>query len=339
MAISIKQGSSRWGWLAGIVLTILLALGATYLAMFPVLKMMGVLSVALLLGIVWRMIFGLPGQIESGVKFSARTLLRWGIVLMGARLNYSLILTAGPKILLVDALVIICGISGIYFLSKRFGLPKELGLLVAVGSSICGASAVAAAAPVADADEESTTLAVALMGILGTLGVFFYVFVGPHLGLSLQALGVLTGSTLQEVAQVMAAAFTWGPLSGDMGTLVKLTRVVLLAPALLVIASVMNHGKKSSLSFSWKEPPLPYFVLGFLFVGGLNTFGVLQGAWQGWLTQASLYLMAFAMGGMGLRTDLGVIRREGRNAALVGGIGFFSLALLSYTMIRLLGIS
>lgn len=339
MAITAKQGSSRWGWLAGIGLTILLAVPASYLATLPILKTMGVLSVTLLLGITWRTILGLPMPIESGVKFSARTLLRFGIVLMGARLNYSLILTAGPKILLVDTLVIVCGISGIYLLSRRFGLPKELGLLVAVGSSICGASAVAAAAPVANADEESTTLAVALMGILGTLGVFFYVFVGPHLGLSLQALGVLTGSTLQEVAQVMAAAFTWGSQSGDMGTLVKLTRVVLLAPALLVIASLLSRKKKTGLAFSWKEPPLPYFVLGFLFVGGLNTFGVLSGAWQGWLTQASIYLMAFAMGGMGLRTDLGVIRREGRKAALVGGIGFFSLALLSYTMIRLLGIS
>ncbi|MGE5708325.1 MAG: YeiH family protein, partial [Bacteroidota bacterium] len=196
--------------------------------------------------------------------------------------------------------------------------------------------AVAAAAPISEADEETTTLAVALMGILGTLGVFYYLFLAPHLGFTHQGLGILTGSTLQEVAQVMAAAFTWGPESGDLATLVKLTRVALLAPTLLVLGALLNR-KKPTKGFDWKEPPLPYFVLGFLLMGGINSFGWLS-SWQAALTKASILLMAFAMAGMGLRIDLARVRKTGWAAIWVGGIGFLGLSLLAYALIRALGV-
>jgi uncharacterized integral membrane protein (TIGR00698 family) len=321
---------------SGIALALALAAVSYWLATLPGLKVVGALTVALIIGILWRATAGLPAVAVPGTKFTARTVLRAGIVLMGARLDFALVAQAGPKVLLLDVVMITLGIAGIFWIGKRLGVDARLATLVAVGTSICGASAVAAAAPVAKADEDQTTLAVALMGILGTIGVLIYVFVGPFLGLSEMQLAVLSGSTLHEVAQVMAAAFTWGTATGDMGTLVKLTRVVLLAPALLVLGLVMGSG--NGLSFSWKEPPIPWFVIGFLVVGIIGSVGLIPVVAKTWLSSASVFLMVMAMAAMGLNTQLSMIKQAGMKVIYAGLAGFAMLAVVSYALIRMLDI-
>ena len=331
------------GKLIGVALALILAVAGYALANLPVLSVMGTLSVALLLGIAWRATAGVPDRAWTGVRFSARTLLRLGIVLMGARLDYGVLIAAGPKVLLIAVTVITVAITGIYWLSQRFGLPRDLGMLMAVGTGICGASAVAAASSVTRSDEDATTLAVAMMGLLGTAGVFFYVGIGGLLGLAPRELGVLTGATLHEVAQVMAAGFTWGTESGDMATMVKLSRVVLLAPALVVVGWWWSRGDAArdaagGLRYSFANPPIPYFVMGFLALGAVNSLGVLAPTVQGALTQASIFLMALSMAAMGLSTDLAQVRRAGLGAMAAGLIGFFGLFAIVYGMIRLLAI-
>lgn len=320
----------------GTALALALAAASYWLATLPGLKVVGALTVALLVGIAWRATAGLPAIAVPGTKFTARTLLRLGIVLMGARLDFGLVAQAGPKILFLDVVMIGLGIAGIFWIGRRFGVDAKLATLVAVGTSICGASAVAAAAPVAKADEDQTTLAVALMGILGTIGVLFYVFVGPFLGLSNMQLAILSGSTLHEVAQVMAAAFTWGTATGDMGTLVKLTRVVLLAPALLVLGLVMGSG--NGLKFSLKEPPIPWFVIGFLAVGVVGSIGLIPADVKGHVSTASVFLMVMAMAAMGLNTQLGMIKQAGMKVIYAGLAGFAMLAVVSFTIIKVLNI-
>ncbi len=321
----------------GVLLAVALA-GAGYaLATLPVLKVIGTLCVALLVGMAWRATLGVPAGSGPGIKFAAKTLLRLGIVLMGARLNYGLVATAGPGVLALDLAVVVVGIAGLAWLAMKMGLPRDLSILMAVGTGICGASAVVAAGTVIKAKEEDTTLGVALMGLIGTLGVFAYVLVGPFLGLSPRALGVLTGSTLHEVAQVVAAAFTWGPESGDMATMVKLTRVVLLAPALLVVGWAHRRataGEGGHVRYSWKEPPIPWFVIGFLAVGGVNSLGWLPAAAQGALTQGSIFLMAVAMAAMGLNTDWAMLKRSGWRAIAAGLLGFLGLAVMAYAAVR-----
>lgn len=323
--------------LPGTALALALAGVSYWLATLPGLKIMGALTVALIVGIAWRATAGLPAVAVPGTKFTGRTLLRAGIVLMGARLDFGLVAQAGPKVLFLDMVMITLGIAGIFWISRRFGVEAKLATLVAVGTSICGASAVVAAASVAKADEEQTTLAVALMGILGTIGVLFYVLVGPFLGLSPMQLAILAGSTLHEVAQVMAAAFTWGTATGDMGTLVKLTRVVLLAPALIVLGLVI--GSSNGLRYSWKEPPIPWFVIGFLAVGAIGSSGLMPDAVKQGLSQASIFLMVMAMAAMGLNTQLGMIRKAGMKVIYAGLVGFGMLAVTSWLLIKALAIT
>lgn len=327
------------GKFLGFALAFSVAAAGFGLAKLPYLSIMGPLSLALLIGIVWRAGLGVPERAWSGIKFSSRPLLRSGIVLMGARLDYGVLLAAGPKILGIALTVIAVTITGMYALGRRLGLSRELGMLMAVGTGICGASAVAAASTVTRANEEDTTLAVAMMGLLGTAGVFFYIAVGGMLSMTPRELGVLTGGTLHEVAQVVAAAFTWGTVSGDMGTMVKLTRVVLLAPALVLVGwywrRISAHDTGNA-GFSFANPPVPYFVMGFLAVGGLNSLGTFSPGVQSALTQASIALMAIAMAAMGLATDMAQIRRAGMPAVTVGVVGFIGLVALVFSLIKFL---
>jgi len=304
--------------------------------MLPGLQVVGPLTVALLLGVSLRTALGLAPVWSEGTRYSARSVLRLGIVLMGARLDFGLVAKVGPRVVLLALSVIVGGILGIRWVARRFGVPEKLGTLLAVGTSICGASAVVAASSVTRAEEEDTTLAVGLCGILGTVGVLFYVFVGPLLGLSTAQLAILSGATLHEVAQVMAAAFTWGTSAGDLGTLVKLTRVVLLAPALVVLGLVSGAGGK--VRYSLKEPPIPWFVIGFLFVGVLGTVGVVPPVAKAWLSTASVFLMVMAMAAMGLGTHLSMVRRAGMRVVYAGLVGFAALTLFAWGFVQLLSI-
>ena len=322
--------------LPGLGLAAGLAVVSYGLAMLPGLQVVGPLTVALLLGVSLRTALGLAPVWSEGTRYSARSVLRLGIVLMGARLDFGLVAKVGPRVVLLALSVIVGGILGIRWVARRFGVPEKLGTLLAVGTSICGASAVVAASSVTRAEEEDTTLAVGLCGILGTVGVLFYVFVGPLLGLSTAQLAILSGATLHEVAQVMAAAFTWGTSAGDLGTLVKLTRVVLLAPALVVLGLVSGAGGK--VRYSLKEPPIPWFVIGFLFVGVLGTVGVVPPVAKAWLSTASVFLMVMAMAAMGLGTHLSMVRRAGMRVVYAGLVGFAALTLFAWGFVQLLSI-
>ncbi|MFP2957351.1 YeiH family protein [Myxococcus sp. 1LA] len=335
-AASPSAGGSWRQRLPGLGLAAGLAVVSYGLAMLPGLRVVGPLTVALLIGIALRTALGLAPVWREGTRYSARTVLRLGIVLMGARLDFGLVAKVGPRVLLLALAVIVGGILGIRWVSQRFGVPEKLGTLLAVGTSICGASAVVAASSVTRAEEEDTTLAVGLCGILGTVGVLFYVFVGPLLGLSTAQLAILSGATLHEVAQVMAAAFTWGTSAGDLGTWVKLTRVVLLAPALVVLGLVSGAGGK--VRYSLKAPPIPWFVIGFLAVGVLGTAGVVPTAAKDWLSTGSVFLMVMAMAAMGLGTHLSMVRRAGMRVVYAGLVGFAALALFTWGLMQLLSI-
>lgn len=320
---------------AGAGLAFALAVVSWYLAMLPGLKVMGPLTVALLVGIAWRSARGLPDRLLPGTRFAARDILRWGVILMGARLDFGLIAKAGPKVLVLDILVIAVGITGISWIGRRLGVGSKLALLMAVGNSICGASAVAAAAPVVEGHEDDVAMAAAMCGILGTVGVLFYVLLGPLLGMSHTQLAIMSGSTLHEVAQVMAVAFTWGTTTGNLGTLVKLTRVVLLAPALVILGLVAGKGDRK-MRFSWQDPPIPWFVVGFLGLGAIGSVGLLSPGIKDLLSSASVFLMVVAMAAMGLNTHLAMVRRAGVHLIYAGLLGFSLVAITSWSLIKVL---
>jgi uncharacterized integral membrane protein (TIGR00698 family) len=300
----------------------------TYLlATVPALAVVGPLVLALLIGLLWRSLVGLPSLLAAGAAFSAGTLLRLGIVLLGVRLDFGLLASVGPLVLLGSLAVVTLGVLGIDRLGKLAGLPRGLRLGLAVGTSICGASAVLAAIPATRMKNEEAGISVGVISVLGTLGVLGFAVFSSLLEPSEQIYGLLVGLTLQEVAQVLAAGYASGSEAGDLATIVKLTRVALLAPTLVVLAGLLGESGGQAVR-SRIRLPVPLFLLGFLLVGTLNSLGLIPAQLGRLMQAASLLLMSTAMVGLGLGVDLAAFRRVGARAVLVGAAGFVGLVAL-----------
>ncbi|WP_150818818.1 YeiH family protein, partial [Streptococcus pneumoniae] len=186
---------------------------------------MGQLVIAILIGMVWRAAIGVPHDAIAGTNFASKKLLRFGIILLGMRLNLVDIAKAGPKVLVIAAVVITFTIFVVYGLTKVFKVEKKLGILTACGTAICGAAAVVAIAPQVKAKDDETAVGAAIIAILGTIFTLIYTLLYPLLGLSPYGYGVFSGATLHEIAHVIAAAAPGGSTAVDIAVIVKLTRV------------------------------------------------------------------------------------------------------------------
>jgi uncharacterized integral membrane protein (TIGR00698 family) len=334
-----RRWEQRSSLAPGLLLAALLCSAAFLLAPLPGLRLAGTLGLALFLGVAWRITLGLPAATVPGVRFTARTLLRLGIVLLGVRLDFGLLYAAGPLVLLLDLLVIATGLLATLGLGHLLQLPRGLRLVLAVGTSICGASAIAAAAPVAGANEDEVSQAVGVISLLGALGVIGFTLLGPLLQLGDVHYGLLTGATLQEVGHVLAAGAAAGGEALDVATITKLTRVALLAPVLLLISGVTLRRSRNAQGTATAPQPaqaplVPGFLLGFLLIGALNSTGLIPAAAATALQQGSLVLTAAAMAAIGLGVDPLVLRRTGARAALVAALGFLVLVAVAALYLR-----
>ncbi|MFN3265317.1 MAG: YeiH family protein [Deinococcales bacterium] len=318
----------------GIVLCVAIALVAALIAGIPNvfagipgLRVLGILGWALVLGILVRSSLTLPPSTKAGVSYSAKTILRLGIVLLGVRLNLSSIVSSGILVLCLDVLIVLVGILGVNALGKHFGFSRGLRLSLAFGTGICGASAAVAAGSVASATDEEVSLAVGTVSLVGTFGVLGFILLREPLGLSDSRYGILTGSTLQEVGQVIAAAGV-NPSALDTATLAKLARVALLAPALVIVSGVL---RMRGVGGDDKEHPpvLPPFLLGFLLLGVMSSFELLPQVVSSLAQTLSFACTAAAMAGIGLGVDFKAVRRVGVKVMLVGSVGFLALLLLA----------
>jgi uncharacterized integral membrane protein (TIGR00698 family) len=329
-------------------LTLLAALlggvaGIKPLAGLPGVKILGPLGLALLLGIATRALWGLPAWAKPGSSYAAKTLLRLGIVLLGVRLNFAKALAAGPLVLLLDGAMVTLGIVLVERLGKWLGLSRGLRLALAFGTGICGASAAVAAGSVVGAKDEEVSLAVGTVSLLGTVGVLGYIAAGQALGLAAsptgqEHYGLLTGATLQEVGQVVAASSALGPVAADLATLVKLTRVAMLAPALLLAQAILRlrdarnrftGSEDELLEASGPQNVFPVFLLGFLATGVLASSGFLPKSLLDVMQPASVLLTTAAMVGIGLSVDLRAIGRVGAKTIGIGAIGFVVMVLVA----------
>ncbi|MEN1986759.1 YeiH family protein [Paenibacillus hubeiensis] len=337
--------TNKWGFTLGIGLTLSLALAAKYAAGFPFLSIMGQLVLAILFGMLWRMVMGVPQRIANGISFSAKKLLRYGIILLGMRLNMRDIVHAGPKVALISILNITITICAVYGIAKLFKVEKRLGLLTACGTAICGAAAVVAISPQMKAKDEETAIAAAAVAILGTIFTLGYTLLYPMLHLSPSGYGIFAGATLHEIAHAIAAAEPVGKEAVDLAVIVKLTRVAMLVPVALLIG-FWTHRKEGCKHAEtgvpdkkgWKSIPIPWFIFGFLAMSAVNTLQIIPAAAANQIVFAAYLLIAMAMAGLGLNVDTGTFRRMGLNALAAGFIGSVLLAFMGYILVNMLGL-
>jgi uncharacterized integral membrane protein (TIGR00698 family) len=291
-----------------------------------------VLMVALLLGAVLSNLGLIPHRARSGLKFTSRKLLRVGIVLLGFRLSLSQVGELGPRGLAVVVVVVAATFLGTQWLGRRMGISPGLSLLVATGFSICGASAIAAMEGVSDAEEEEVTYAVALVTLCGSLAVVVLPWLSHVFGMSSVRFGAWVGASVHDVGQVVAASSVRGKEALATATLVKLTRVVLLAP--LVVGMSVWRSRRGApaegAEVRARPPMLPMFVVGFLVAILVRTSEVLSADTLSAIKHAETILFAAALFALGSDVLLSRLRRVGGRPLMLGLISWGLIAAVGY---------
>lgn len=293
------------------------------------------LVLALLLGVAVRTAWTPGARWEPGTRFAGKGLLEFAIVLLGASVDLQALLRAGEVLVLSVLAVVLVGLVGGYLLGRALGLNPRLAALVAVGNAICGNSAIAAVAPVIDADRDDVARSIAFTAVLGVVVVLGLPLLVPLLGFGEYEYGVLAGMTVYAVPQVLAATFPVGQLAGEVGTLVKLVRVLLLGP--VVVFFTLRRGQIGTRRLETGRL-IPWFVVGFLALGAARSVGMLPAEVAGPVREVSRALTVVAMAALGLGVDVREVGRAGgRTTAAVTG-SLVLMILVGASLIILLGI-
>jgi uncharacterized integral membrane protein (TIGR00698 family) len=310
------------------------------------------LVLAILLGTVVRTAWKPGPRWKPGIDFSAKMLLEIAVVLLGASLSAATVLAIGWELLVGIALVVAVAICISFGLCRLFGLPARMAVLVACGNSICGNSAIAAVAPVVGADGEDVASSIAFTAVLGVAVVLSLPLLVPVLGLSLEQYGVLAGLTVYAVPQVLAATAPVGALSVQVGTLVKLVRVLMLGPVVLVLSLLAPRLREAPTAPGEvvagdrpvpKRPPLsrlvPWFIIGFLGLAALRSLGLVPEVLLGPAAMVATALTIISMAALGLGVDVRTVARSGGRVTAAAIASLLVLGGISLGLIHLLGVA
>lgn len=276
----------------------------------------------------------------AGVLFSKQTLLRAGVILYGLRLTLHDIGQVGVSGVLIDAVLLSSTFALALFLGTRlFGLDRETSMLIGAGNAICGAAAVMATEPLLRARSEQVTVAISTVVVFGTVAIFVYPALyelNQHWHLlppGSRAFGIYAGSTIHEVAQVFAAARSISVETANTAVITKMVRVMMLAPFLIGMSAWLarqdgrrqearQHGGSDGHQAGDRRLTIPWFAFAFIGVVVFNSLAVLPHAVAGAAIDLDTFLLAMAMGALGLTTHLSAIRRAGIKPLLLGGLLF-----------------
>jgi uncharacterized integral membrane protein (TIGR00698 family) len=320
--------------LAGVVSAGAVALGAVETAVLgrPIIEP---LVVAILLGMIVRSIRGTDERAESGIRFVAKDVLEVAVFLLGATMDVPRLFASGPR-LAAGIVALVCAALAIgYLIGRAAGLSSKLAVLVACGNAICGNSAIAAVAPVIGADREDVAASIALTAVLGVAVVLSLPLLIPLLGLSHYQYGVLAGLTVYAVPQVLATAFAVSALSGQVATVVKLARVLMLGPVVTFFALRAHRANAATLSL---RRLVPWFVLGFIGLAALRSMNVVSDQVGDLARVVASWLTIAAMAALGLSVDVRSVRQVGPRvmAAVAGSLA--ALVVLAVALIRAIGV-
>jgi uncharacterized integral membrane protein (TIGR00698 family) len=301
---------------------------------------------AILLGTAVRSLWAPGPAWTRGIDFSAKTVLEIAVALLGASISVQVILHSGLGLFFGVAAVVATSIAASYVVGRGFGLTHRLSLLVACGNSICGNSAIAAVAPVIDADADDIASSIAFTAILGVVVVLGLPLLMPLLRLSPTQYGVLAGLTVYAVPQVLAATFPVGLLSAQMGTLVKLMRVLMLGPVVVLLSLGAGRSKREAgvipagrIRHFRLSRFVPWFILGFIAMAGLRSLGLVPSVVLGPITQAANLFTVVAMAGLGISVDVRLLGRVGGRVTAAAASAILILGGISFMLIRLLHIA
>jgi uncharacterized integral membrane protein (TIGR00698 family) len=322
----------------GAMVCVVIALAATFLS-----EHYGgpQLLYALLIGLAFHFLNSNP-KVKPGVDFCGRVLLRVGVALLGARITLTQVAKLGVETALVIVVAVALTIVFGLLLANWLKRPREEGVLSGGAVAICGASAalaISSVLPQTKENERFTLLAVVGVTVLSTLSMILYPFALKLIGLEPAQGGIFLGGTIHDVAQVVAAGMMLGPEVGDTATVVKLFRVMLLMPIVLLIAvSYRNHPDAKTVD---EEVPLvPGFLLAFIVLVLLATIGAFTPAVVQAASDTSRWLLVTAIAAAGIKTSFEDLMKLGWQpvAMLVGETVFIASLVLASVMVLRLGL-
>jgi uncharacterized integral membrane protein (TIGR00698 family) len=295
------------------------------------------LVLAILLGMAVRSFWKPPERWQVGIAFSAKQLLEVAVMLLGASVSFAAIAASGAALLGAIAAVVVATLGLSFGLGRMLGLSTRLSILIACGNSICGNSAIAAVAPVIGADADEIASSISFTAILGVMMVLGLPLLIPLLQLSATQYGILAGLTVYAVPQVLAATLPAGLVSTQIGTLVKLMRVLMLGPivvGLSLLAPRLQGGARSSEGIGFFRL-VPWFIFGFLALAALRSIDIVPVAVIGPLTAITGFLTVVSMAALGLGVDVRVLATVGGRVTAAVTLSLLLLLAISLGLIHL----
>jgi uncharacterized integral membrane protein (TIGR00698 family) len=343
--------AGRFAFLPGLVFAVAVAAAARFAhGLLPkgIADPIGEVIVAVAFGLVVGNVFRLPGALSPGIRFSFHSVLRAAIVCLGAGFSFLQVVAIGGKALIMIVILMSLALAVAHALGRLAGVPPKLASLIGVGTAVCGNSAITATAPVIHASDEEVSFAVATNTIFGTLAVFLYPVLGHLAGFGDGVFGTWAGTAVNDTSQVVATGFAFSDAAGKVATAVKLTRNALMGGVIVLMGVLHSRGEGGAGGrvpvFQRVKQSLPLFVLGFLAMALVNTFGLFDDAGAALgvdlhkaLKTAAAFMILVALSGVGLGTRLASLRKIGLRPFYIGLATATTTSLASLLLIRLLG--
>ncbi len=314
--------------LPGFGLALIIAAAAKFIESLLPIHLIGASVIALFIGMIINH-FWQPNQLFSGgLKFTSKKILKFAIILLGASLNISIVLEVGKMSLCVMVFTLLTCFGIGHFVGKALKINWKLSNLISAGTGICGGSAIAAIAPVIDADDSDIAYAMSATFLFDMAMIVLFPIMGQAMGLSDMAYGLWAGTAVNDTSSVVAAGYAFSEAAGDFATMVKLTRTLSIIPTVITFALINAHLKRREAGtndvtfktgFSLTKI-IPWFILGFLALAVINSFGIIPAAVSLGMKDVSKFLMVAALAAIGLNTSFRDMKKSGFRPMLHGFI-------------------
>ena len=312
----------------GFALALAIAAVAKLIESLLPIHLIGASVIALFIGMIINH-FWKPNEIFSGgLKFTSKKILKFAIILLGASLNISIVLEVGKMSLCVMAFTLFTCFGIGHFVGKALKINWKLSNLISAGTGICGGSAIAAIAPVIDADDSDIAYAMSATFLFDMAMIVLFPIMGQAMGLSDMAYGLWAGTAVNDTSSVVAAGYAFSEAAGDFATMVKLTRTLSIIPTVITFALISAHLKRKEAGANGEAVKakfsitkiIPWFILGFLALTVINSFGVIPVAVSSGMKDVSKFLMVSALAAIGLNTSFKDMKKSGFAPMLHGFI-------------------
>jgi len=313
----VGRGREIW---PGLAVCVLIAAAAAVIGRFV--PLVGSAIPAVVIGVAISLVRRPNARLSPGVTYASKFVLQLAVVLLGSQLSLQSIVTVGAESLPVMLVSLVVCLLGAFLIGRAMRIERDIRTLIGVGTGICGASAIAAVSPVIRARSSDIAYAISTVFLFNILAVMIFPFVGHALGMTPHAFGLFAGTAVNDTSSVVAAAGVFSASALGFAVVVKLVRTLMIIPISVALAVVeaRREGQGQRITAGWLLRLVPWFLVGFLLVAGLASTGIIAPPAASILNEISVFLVATALAGVGLSTNIAAIRTAGLRPLALGGI-------------------